>query len=131
MILKLHRHYQNAWEGLLEMFGSASLLAPRTKRWAEAKVLIDCISFKVNSRIYDHVYEIRSCIFRLSSFICIEANIPALWHTSRHILQDLSTLALDGRLDQIRGSSGVRSLDGISHLIFFPLILSSHRSLCR
>lgn len=29
------------------MFGSTAILPPRTKRWAEAKVLADCISAKV------------------------------------------------------------------------------------
>lgn len=30
------------------MFGSTTILPPRTKRWAEAKVLADCIAIKVN-----------------------------------------------------------------------------------
>lgn len=29
------------------MFGSTAILPPRTKRWAEAKVLADCINIKV------------------------------------------------------------------------------------
>ena len=29
------------------MFGSTAILPPRTKRWAEAKVLADCINVKV------------------------------------------------------------------------------------
>ena len=29
------------------MFGSTAILPPRTKRWAEAKVLADCINLKV------------------------------------------------------------------------------------
>ncbi|GJJ08598.1 hypothetical protein Clacol_002817 [Clathrus columnatus] len=33
------KHYQNAWEVLLEMFGSPNILPPRTKRWAEAKII--------------------------------------------------------------------------------------------
>lgn len=31
------------------MFGSTAILPPRTKRWAEAKVLADCINVKVRS----------------------------------------------------------------------------------
>src|SRR6266404_871261 len=31
------------------MFGSTNILPPRTKRWAEAKVLADCINLKVLS----------------------------------------------------------------------------------
>jgi len=30
------------------MFGSTAILPPRTKRWAEAKVLADCIDIKVS-----------------------------------------------------------------------------------
>ena len=32
---------------LIIMFGSTAILPPRTKRWAEAKVLADCINIKV------------------------------------------------------------------------------------
>lgn len=32
---------------LVIMFGSTAILPPRTKRWAEAKVLADCINVKV------------------------------------------------------------------------------------
>lgn len=41
------RHYEDCWASLVEMFGSTAILPPRTKRWAEAKVLADCIAFKV------------------------------------------------------------------------------------
>jgi len=41
------RHYQDAYSSLLTMFGSTAILPPRTKRWAEAKVLADCINLKV------------------------------------------------------------------------------------
>lgn len=43
------RHYEDCWEALIEMFSSAAMLPPRTKRWAEARVLADSISFKVKS----------------------------------------------------------------------------------
>jgi hypothetical protein len=41
------RHYQDAYTTLVMMFGSTAFLPPRTKRWAEAKVLVDCINVKV------------------------------------------------------------------------------------
>jgi trafficking protein particle complex subunit 11 len=44
-----YRHYQDAYSALVMMFGSVAMLPPRTKRWAEAKVLIDCIDIKVRS----------------------------------------------------------------------------------
>ncbi|KAF7321602.1 hypothetical protein MKEN_00681300 [Mycena kentingensis (nom. inval.)] len=41
------KHYQDAYATLVIMFGSTMILPPRTKRWAEAKVLADCINIKV------------------------------------------------------------------------------------
>ncbi|KDQ50908.1 hypothetical protein JAAARDRAFT_41691 [Jaapia argillacea MUCL 33604] len=41
------KHYQDAYEALVIMFGSTAILPPRTKRWAEAKVLADCVSVKI------------------------------------------------------------------------------------
>ncbi|QRV83766.1 trafficking protein particle complex subunit 11 [Ceratobasidium sp. AG-Ba] len=38
------KHYEDCWTTLVEMFGSTAILPPRTKRWAEAKVLADCIT---------------------------------------------------------------------------------------
>ena len=45
--LMSYRHYQDAYTTLMIMFGSTAILPPRTKRWAEAKVLSDTINFKV------------------------------------------------------------------------------------
>ncbi|TFK44945.1 Gryzun, putative trafficking through golgi-domain-containing protein [Crucibulum laeve] len=41
------KHYQDAYGQLIIMFGSTAILPPRTKRWAEAKVLADCMNVKV------------------------------------------------------------------------------------
>lgn len=41
------KHYEDCWNALSEMFGSTSVLPPRTKRWAEAKVLADCVAIKI------------------------------------------------------------------------------------
>ncbi|KAJ3501987.1 hypothetical protein NLJ89_g9091 [Agrocybe chaxingu] len=41
------KHFQDAYEMLIIMFGSTAILPPRTKRWAEAKVLADCINIKI------------------------------------------------------------------------------------
>ncbi|KAF8070400.1 Foie gras liver health family 1-domain-containing protein [Lyophyllum atratum] len=45
------KHYQDAHSMLVLMFGSTAILPPRTKRWAEAKVLADCINIKI-SKLY-------------------------------------------------------------------------------
>lgn len=41
------RHYEDCWNELARMFGSTSTLPPRTKRWAEAKVLADCLAVRI------------------------------------------------------------------------------------
>ncbi|KAL4248314.1 hypothetical protein ABKN59_006671 [Abortiporus biennis] len=41
------KHYQDSYNALHIMFGSTAILPPRTKRWAEAKVLADCINVKI------------------------------------------------------------------------------------
>ncbi|CAE6461506.1 unnamed protein product [Rhizoctonia solani] len=41
------KHYEDCWTALVDMFGSTALLPPRTKRWAEAKVLADCVTVKI------------------------------------------------------------------------------------
>jgi hypothetical protein len=41
------RHYEDCWNELARMFGSTSALPPRTKRWAEAKVLADCLAVRI------------------------------------------------------------------------------------
>ncbi|ORX39862.1 Foie gras liver health family 1-domain-containing protein [Kockovaella imperatae] len=41
------RHYEDCWNELARMFASTQTLPPRTKRWAEAKVLADCVAVKI------------------------------------------------------------------------------------
>ncbi|KAF8331398.1 Gryzun, putative trafficking through golgi-domain-containing protein [Cantharellus anzutake] len=41
------KHYEDCWEGLIGMFTSTTVLPPKTKRWAEAKVLADTVSLKI------------------------------------------------------------------------------------
>lgn len=41
-------HYEDCWNELARMFGSTQTLPPRTKRWAEAKVLADCVAMRVS-----------------------------------------------------------------------------------
>lgn len=45
------RHYEDCWNELAKMFASTQTLPPRTKRWAEAKVLADCIAVRVSFNI--------------------------------------------------------------------------------
>ncbi|EJT96878.1 hypothetical protein DACRYDRAFT_112219 [Dacryopinax primogenitus] len=48
------KHFEDCWSALLDMFSSTAILPPRTKRWAEAKVLADTVSFKI---VKFHLYQ--------------------------------------------------------------------------
>ncbi|KAG9008676.1 hypothetical protein FRB90_008778 [Tulasnella sp. 427] len=48
------KHYEDCWTSLVEMFGSTAILPPRTKRWAEAKVLADCVATKLTKLFLYH-----------------------------------------------------------------------------
>lgn len=41
------RYYEDCWNELSFMFASTTMLPPRTKRWAEAKVLADCVAIRI------------------------------------------------------------------------------------
>lgn len=74
------KHYQDAYSTLVLMFGSTAILPPRTKRWAEAKVLADCINVKVRCpfRPFSLAPSILLTLgwFRSASYIYITTNIP-------------------------------------------------------
>lgn len=53
------KHYQDAYATLMIMFGSTAILPPRTKRWAEAKVLADAINVKITKLyLYNHEHSL-------------------------------------------------------------------------
>ncbi|KAG1737900.1 Gryzun, putative trafficking through golgi-domain-containing protein [Suillus paluster] len=53
------KHYQDAYSTLMIMFGSTAILPPRTKRWAEAKVLADTINVKISKLyLYNHEHSL-------------------------------------------------------------------------
>ena len=43
------KFYELAYNELTDLFSSTAALPPRSKRWAEARVLADSISYKVSS----------------------------------------------------------------------------------
>ncbi|EKM53402.1 uncharacterized protein PHACADRAFT_163712 [Phanerochaete carnosa HHB-10118-sp] len=53
------KHYQDAYSALQVMFGSTAILPPRTKRWAEARVLADSLAFKTcKLYLYNHEHSL-------------------------------------------------------------------------
>ncbi|MBW0497135.1 hypothetical protein O181_036850 [Austropuccinia psidii MF-1] len=62
------KSYEDSWEGLIQMFSSTAILPPRTKRWAEAKVLTDCISFKI-CKLYLYSTESSRAMYQFNKHI--------------------------------------------------------------
>lgn len=60
------------------MFGSTAMLPPRTKRWAEAKVLADCINLKVGTAALWKKLEPHISFYRSSN--CIFTTMSTRWH---------------------------------------------------
>ena len=68
------------------MFGSPLILPPRTKRWAEAKVLADCINVKVRALSYMRIHLLDSFqIVKL--YLYNNEHSLALSHHTSHIRQ--------------------------------------------
>ncbi|KZT01439.1 uncharacterized protein LAESUDRAFT_476882 [Laetiporus sulphureus 93-53] len=85
------KHYQDAYSTLLLMFGSTAILPPRTKRWAEAKVLSDCIDLKVcPARSNDSHHRIH-CSSRYASCICITMSTHSHSHSILATCANLQT----------------------------------------
>jgi hypothetical protein len=73
------RHYQDAYAMLVVMFGSTATLPPRTKRWAEAKVLADSINVKVRYYlVYTYPHESEPSFFAQVSKLYLYNNEHAL-----------------------------------------------------
>ncbi|KXN87455.1 Trafficking protein particle complex subunit 11, partial [Leucoagaricus sp. SymC.cos] len=79
------KHYQDAYDMLVIMFGSPAILPPRTKRWAEAKVLADTINIKVPTlSVYPRLGELTAeKIIKL--YLYNNEHSLALSHHSMHI----------------------------------------------
>jgi hypothetical protein len=68
------RHYEDCWNKLAKMFSSTQMLTPRTKRWAEAKVLADCVAMRVSTPLIE--------LIRYVGFYCrIHEPWCRLWST--------------------------------------------------
>lgn len=79
--LSICRHYQDSYSTLVNMFGSTAILPPRTKRWAEAKVLADCINIKVRASYVWRVAQYLTGAHRYASYTCTTTNMPWLFRS--------------------------------------------------
>ena len=111
------RHYEDCWNELAKMFSSTQLLPPRTKRWAEAKVLADCVAVRVRplilfagmSRSHDRYADCSSTT----------AQQRASLRLSSSISNALETYPVDGASAKKRLSSGHGSRGSIASLQSF------------
>ena len=85
------RHYQDAYATLLIMFGSTAILPPRTKRWAEAKVLADCINVKVRREQLQWITTLRRAYVH-----CLRQIVKLYLYNNEH------SLALSNQNSQMR-----------------------------
>lgn len=109
------KHYEDAWEDLSVMFGSTAILPPRTKRWAEAKVLIDCINIKVRLQsCLDRRFRLTyNSAVRYASCTCI-STIPVVHFPAFNDTSPGSTIfAMAGVSAMRRSSSGHGSQSNI------------------
>ncbi|KAF8160473.1 Gryzun, putative trafficking through golgi-domain-containing protein [Mycena galopus ATCC 62051] len=79
------KHYQDTYGMLVIMFGSTAILPPRTKRWAEAKVLADCINIKV-AKLY--LYNNEHCPRPVPPQHCILAELLEHGTQSKLVIPD-------------------------------------------
>lgn len=120
----LDRHYQDAYAMLIVMFGSTAILPPRTKRWAEAKVLADCINMKVGY-VYRYKYSPSSSLFRCPNCTFTIMNTPSLFRITILISENLLISPEGGVLGKKHLNFGVGWHDSV-FLHSIPVVSIPH-----
>ncbi|KAG9036541.1 hypothetical protein FRB95_008596 [Tulasnella sp. JGI-2019a] len=91
------KHYEDCWLSLVEMFGSTAILPPRTKRWAEAKVLADCIAFKL-VKLYLYHSEPHLALTTFNHHVARFAEMSRGWGIGEETFEFWSWLARQWRI---------------------------------
>ncbi|KAG6837812.1 hypothetical protein H0H93_016180 [Arthromyces matolae] len=102
------KHYQDAHSMLVVMFGSTAILPPRTKRWAEAKVLADCINFKI-CKLYLYNNEHALAISHYNSHVRIFSDFSRGWGIGEETYEYWSWIARQYRVVSELLEQGSRS----------------------
>ncbi|KAG6920032.1 hypothetical protein DXG01_010100 [Tephrocybe rancida] len=102
------KHYQDAHSMLVVMFGSTAILPPRTKRWAEAKVLADCISLKI-VKLYLYNNEHALALSHHNSHVRIFNDFSRGWGIGEETFEYWSWLARQHRVLAELLEQGTRS----------------------
>ncbi|GAA5914419.1 hypothetical protein JCM6882_008227 [Rhodosporidiobolus microsporus] len=91
------KHYEDCYDVLVDMFAQPGLLAPRTKRWAEAKVLADCVSIKI-SKFYLYLNEPSRALAQLNSHVSKFRELSVTWQIGEETFEFWSWLSKQYRL---------------------------------
>ncbi|GLB37359.1 putative foie gras liver health family 1 [Lyophyllum shimeji] len=102
------KHYQDAHSTLVLMFGSTAILPPRTKRWAEAKVLADCINVKI-SKLYLYNNEHALALSHHNSHVRIFSDFSRGWGIGEETFEYWSWIARQHRVLAELLEQGTRS----------------------
>ncbi|TCD61939.1 hypothetical protein EIP91_007679 [Steccherinum ochraceum] len=102
------KHYQDAYAALLVMFGSTAILPPRTKRWAEAKVLADCVSVKI-CKLYLYNNEHSMALAHHNSHMRKFSDLSRGWGIGEETFEFWSWLARQHRVFAELLEQGVRT----------------------
>ncbi|CAL1711378.1 unnamed protein product [Somion occarium] len=102
------KHYHDAYSALHIMLGSTAILPPRTKRWAEAKVLADCISVKI-CKLYLYNNEHAMALAHHSSHMRLFSDLSRGWGIGEETFEFWSWLARQHRVFAELLEQGTRS----------------------
>ncbi|RDB24899.1 Trafficking protein particle complex subunit 11 [Hypsizygus marmoreus] len=102
------KHYQDAHSMLVVMFGSTAILPPRTKRWAEAKVLADCINVKI-AKLYLYNNEHALALSHHNTHVRIFSDFSRGWGIGEETFEYWSWIARQNRIFAELLDQGTRS----------------------
>lgn len=130
------KHYEDCYNALLDLFGNGSSLPPRTKRWAEAKVLADCVNAKVSCAacrfclLRLNVLIVR-IYFRYANSISTTMSQAASWHSTTSICIVLELCVRIGRLERAPTNSGLGAQSSVFPTDGRGIFLKIHHQLDR
>ncbi|GAA5922303.1 uncharacterized protein JCM15063_003254 [Sporobolomyces koalae] len=91
------KHYEDCYEALVDMFSQPNLLAARTKRWAEAKVLADCVTVKI-AKLYLYLNDPSRSLSQLNRHVFRFRQLSESWQISEQTFEFWSWLSKQYRL---------------------------------
>ncbi|GJN91753.1 hypothetical protein Rhopal_004776-T1 [Rhodotorula paludigena] len=91
------KHYEDCYDTLVDMFGQPELLVARTKRWAEAKVLADCVSIKI-CKMYLYLNEPSRALAQLNRHVFRFRELSNSWKIGEDTFEFWSWLSKQYRL---------------------------------